>query len=114
MSYAYGQQQPAYGAPAANNLQFYSSSYGDPAGHSGHSTPSQNYNYGMNSGGFSAGPAGADGARQLSTGLLAAFGTGGYEDEPPLLEELGINFNHIKMKVWHVDFIDDIRTNTML
>lgn len=35
----------------------------------------------------------------LTPGWLAAFGTGGYEDEPPLLEELGINFGHIKMKV---------------
>lgn len=35
----------------------------------------------------------------LASGWLAAFGTGGYEDEPPLLEELGINFGHIKMKV---------------
>lgn len=35
----------------------------------------------------------------LTPGWLAAFGTGGYEDEPPLLEELGVNFGHIKMKV---------------
>ncbi|KAI5801487.1 hypothetical protein DFH27DRAFT_482123 [Peziza echinospora] len=34
----------------------------------------------------------------LATGWMSAFGTGGYEDEPPLLEELGINFGHIKMK----------------
>ena len=35
----------------------------------------------------------------LRTGLLAAFGTEGYEGEPPLLEELGVNFQHIQMKV---------------
>ena len=35
----------------------------------------------------------------LRTGLLAAFGTEGYEGEPPLLEELGVNFNHIRTKV---------------
>lgn len=35
----------------------------------------------------------------LRTGLLAAFGTEGYEGEPPLLEELGVNFGHIRMKV---------------
>ncbi|KAJ2502768.1 hypothetical protein GGH96_000785 [Coemansia sp. RSA 1972] len=29
---------------------------------------------------------------------LAAFGTGGFPNEPPLLEELGINFQHIKSK----------------
>lgn len=36
----------------------------------------------------------------LSQGWMAAFGTGGYEDEPPLLEELGVNFGHIRAKVW--------------
>lgn len=35
----------------------------------------------------------------LAPGWLAAFGTSGYDDEPPLLEELGINFAHIKGKV---------------
>ena len=35
----------------------------------------------------------------LRMGWLAAFGTEGYEGEPPLLEELGVNFGHIKMKV---------------
>lgn len=35
----------------------------------------------------------------LRTGWLAAFGTEGYEGEPPLLEELGVNFGHIQMKV---------------
>lgn len=35
----------------------------------------------------------------LRTGWLAAFGTEGYDGEPPLLEELGVNFGHIKMKV---------------
>ncbi|KAJ1642518.1 hypothetical protein J3B02_005341 [Coemansia erecta] len=29
---------------------------------------------------------------------LAAFGTGGFPNEPPLMEELGINFQHIKSK----------------
>ena len=35
----------------------------------------------------------------LRIGLLAAFGTEGYEGEPPLLEELGVNFHHIQTKV---------------
>lgn len=35
----------------------------------------------------------------LRTGWIAAFGTEGYEGEPPLLEELGVNFGHIKGKV---------------
>ena len=36
----------------------------------------------------------------LRTGWLAAFGTEGYDGEPPLLEELGVNFGHIKVKVY--------------
>lgn len=32
------------------------------------------------------------------TGLLAAFSATGFEGEPPLLEELGVNFMHIKSK----------------
>lgn len=38
------------------------------------------------------------GDKSLSTGILAALSTSGYANEPPLLEELGINFNHIKGK----------------
>lgn len=34
----------------------------------------------------------------LRTGWLAAFSTEGYDGEPPLLEELGVNFGHIQMK----------------
>lgn len=33
-----------------------------------------------------------------SGGWWTAFGTGGFEGEPPLLEELGINFSHIRAK----------------
>ncbi|KAI4179645.1 MAG: hypothetical protein L6R41_007715 [Letrouitia leprolyta] len=100
------------------NLNFYQSSYAAPV--SGHSTPSQaqypyssqnSYGqpssnaYGASSsfGGF--GGAGAPGVSGrmgeqggLRTGWLAAFGTEGYEGEPPLLEELGVNFGHIKGK----------------
>lgn len=35
----------------------------------------------------------------LRTGWLAAFGTEGYDGEPPLLVELGVNFGHIRGKV---------------
>jgi len=38
------------------------------------------------------------GTIQPSTGWWSAFGTGGFEGEPPLLEELGINFSHIRAK----------------
>lgn len=34
----------------------------------------------------------------LSIGILAAFSTSGHPGEPSLLEELGINFQHIKQK----------------
>ncbi|KAK9470949.1 uncharacterized protein V1510DRAFT_421576 [Dipodascopsis tothii] len=92
----YGQQAPS---PAANNLQFYSSNYDSassygmrPAG----SSSSLGSTY-FGSAGAGAGQSAATGER-LSEGWLAAFGTGGYSDEPPLLEELGINFGHIKTK----------------
>lgn len=45
----------------------------------------------------------------LRTGWLAAFGTEGYEGEPPLLEELGVNFGHIKVKVCVGAFLTSFR-----
>ncbi|KAI9569593.1 Yip1-domain-containing protein [Boletus coccyginus] len=38
------------------------------------------------------------GTIQQPGGWWTAFGTGGFEGEPPLLEELGINFSHIRVK----------------
>jgi hypothetical protein len=38
------------------------------------------------------------GTIQQPGGWWTAFGTGGFEGEPPLLEELGINFSHIRAK----------------
>lgn len=112
----YYPQQPYGGGGPAQNLQFYPSSY---ASVSGHTTPSQAsyagfpnpgaaqaypvggggpaYGFGSPSAGVS-GRMGAD-AGGLRTGWLAAFGTEGYDGEPPLLEELGVNFEHIRMKV---------------
>jgi hypothetical protein len=98
----------------AQNLQFYSSSYG-PNTVSGHETPQQaSYGYSASApspaypgaaafnSGF-AGPSGVSGRMGeqggLRTGWLAAFGTEGYDGEPPLLEELGVNFGHIQSKV---------------
>ncbi|CZT02419.1 probable protein transport protein yip1 [Rhynchosporium agropyri] len=110
-----GQPSP-YGASAssAQNLQFYPSSY-TPGAVSGHATPSQAaYGYGAPAGspgygapggggyGFAAPGAGVSGRMGeqggLRTGWLAAFGTEGYESEPPLLVELGVNFGHIRGK----------------
>ncbi|KAI9732645.1 MAG: hypothetical protein M1834_003982 [Cirrosporium novae-zelandiae] len=105
-------QQP-YGSQAAQQLNFYPSTYA-AGGVSGHTTPAQIYGgYGSPSAGASAYPAagfnsgfsaqpGVSGRMGeqggLRTGWLAAFGTEGYEGEPPLLEELGINFQHIRGK----------------
>lgn len=105
-------QQP-YNPQSAQNLQFYPSQY-SAAPVSGHTTPSQAH-YGSYGGpssqtysnaGFGAGfgaPGGVSGRMGeqggLRTGWLAAFGTEGYDGEPPLLEELGVNFGHIKVKV---------------
>jgi hypothetical protein len=121
------QQSPAYGA---QNLQFYPSSYGNPV--SGHSTPAQaSYSggpfpsasgntaqtyggYGGATGYMSSGPGFGQGGGVsgrmgeqggLRTGWLAAFGTEGYEGEPPLLEELGVNFRHIQAKASFVHWV---------
>jgi hypothetical protein len=105
---------------AAQNLQFYPSTY-TPNPVPGHGTPQQAYGYGISpaqnyggaAGGYGFGAAGsAPGVSGrmgesggLRTGWLAAFGTEGYEGEPPLLEELGVNFGHIRSKVCMACFI---------
>lgn len=112
-----GSQQPSYAAQ--NNLNFYQSSYSaQPV--SGQSTPFQafgtgaqgqaygqpgSYGGGASNYGFGAFPAAPGASGQmgtgqggLRTGWLAAFGTEGYDGEPPLLEELGVNFHHIQTK----------------
>ncbi|KAK9489256.1 hypothetical protein V1508DRAFT_428571 [Lipomyces doorenjongii] len=99
-----------YGESGSNNLQFYASNYDTPAaaasagqysrGGIGGAIPT----FGGSGGVPGASVGGVDGmsaatsGERLSGGWLAAFGTGGYSDEPPLLEELGINFGHIKSK----------------
>ncbi|ODQ51834.1 Yip1-domain-containing protein [Saitoella complicata NRRL Y-17804] len=78
-----------------SNLHFYQSQYDTSTGYSrgmpgvsGTTTPRGGYGNGS----------GNTGQQLESTGLLAALGTGGYPDEAPLLEELGVNFGHVKMK----------------
>ena len=120
----YGGAGGGAGAPQQPNLQFYQSTY--PAPVSGHTTPSQaqyggggstysqasapySSSFGGAPGfggavpGYGAGVGGVSGRMGeqggLRTGWLAAFGTEGYDGEPPLLEELGVNFGHIKGKV---------------
>ena len=115
MAQYYSQQYPQNPNPqAAQNLQFYPSSYSTgPV--SGHSTPFQaGYGsppstsvpaYSSYGGGAAAGvgapPVSGRMGEQggLRTGWIAAFGTEGYDGEPPLLEELGVNFDHIRTKV---------------
>jgi hypothetical protein len=112
MAQFYPPQQPYGAQSSAQNLQFYPSSYSV----SGHTTPSQ-ASYGGYSvppgrtqsfpggGGYGFGNAASSVSGRmgeqggLRTGWLAAFGTEGYEGEPPLLEELGVNFEHIRTKV---------------
>lgn len=124
-SYGYQATPPQQNSYAAqNNLNFYQSSYPQQpvSGHStpfqaayGNSAPPSGYGasgYGGSSNyGFGAFPGqpGATGQMGtghggLRTGWLAAFGTEGYEGEPPLLEELGVNFAHIQMKVGQAHF----------
>ncbi|KAH0536206.1 hypothetical protein FGG08_006914 [Glutinoglossum americanum] len=114
MAQFFPQQPPYTSSSSAQNLQFYPSTYA-AAPVSGHTTPSQasygsyghtgsstypGSQFGSAGGGFGApGVSGRIGEQGgLRTGWLAAFGTEGYEGEPPLLEELGVNFGHIKMK----------------
>ncbi|KAJ5273966.1 hypothetical protein N7478_009091 [Penicillium angulare] len=110
------QQQQGYapqGSAPAQNLQFFPTSYSSV---SGHTTPSQaGYGAGFGGapnpaqaypaagyGGFGAPAAGVSGRMGeqggLRTGWLAAFGAEGYDGEPSLQEELGINIGHIKTK----------------
>lgn len=88
-----------YGQPAStaggDGLQFYSSNYGDQ----------YNTNTNTNAGYYNNPPSGDmqspnyDYTSGTSGSFWSAFGTGGFADEPPLLEELGLNFGHIKTKV---------------
>lgn len=90
------------------NLQFYQSNYAYQQPNQGGSGPGgQNIGMGGASGALGAmdstfganiNVTGEMGGGELTPGLLAAFGTSGYANEPPLLEELGINFAHIKLK----------------
>lgn len=114
MSYYNPSYQPQQPGASAQNLQFFSSSY-DAV--SGHTTPSQASYGGYGGNAASAyptsygnpGPSGFGGGGGVSgrmgeqgglrTGWLAAFGTEGYDGEPSLMEELGVNFGHIKTKV---------------
>ncbi len=108
--------QPTSPQPPAQNLNFYQSNYAPGPGVSGHTTPSQAsygsypsastantypaYGSGVSAGFGAQGVSGRMGEQGgLRTGWIAAFSTEGYEGEPGLMEELGVNFGHIKTKV---------------
>ncbi|KAK7935612.1 hypothetical protein PG985_001107 [Apiospora marii] len=112
MSYNYGAPPPnqfgaGAGGAAAQNLQFYPSSYSpgiqnhaaaQPSGY-GYGAPGGTPSFGGFGGASAPGVSGRMGEQGgLRTGWLAAFSTEGYDNEPPLLEELGVNFGHIQRK----------------
>ncbi|KAL5485455.1 hypothetical protein ACEPAI_8097 [Sanghuangporus weigelae] len=99
--YAQASQSPYYQpqahAPTQQPLQFYSPSPGpSEGGYYASSRPSLEGN--MGSMGVNAAASGFGGNIQPVGPWWTAFGTGGLEGEPPLLEELGINFSHIWAK----------------
>ncbi|KAI6780651.1 protein YIPF5/7 [Emericellopsis cladophorae] len=108
--YAQHPPQGGYAPQGAQNLQFYPSSYGAPGASPAPPGGPQSGGYGFvqsttpsgfSNPAFGAGPGvsgrmGEQGG--LRTGWLAAFSTEGYDQEPPLLEELGVNFGHIQAK----------------
>lgn len=96
-----GQTTPfqAYGS-AAQQSQGYGQPYAAGGGGGGGGASSAaNYGFGAFPGQPGASGQMGTGQGGLRTGWLAAFGTEGYDGEPPLLEELGVNFSHIQMKV---------------
>ncbi|KAF8910390.1 Yip1-domain-containing protein [Mucidula mucida] len=87
-------QSAYYSAPQPANLQFYSPADSANGFYPG-SRPSLDGNM------AAPGPApapGFGGNIQVQGPWWTAFGTGGFEGEPPLLQELGINFSHIRAK----------------
>lgn len=101
----YSQQQPS-AQSGGDGLQFYPSTYGDQYS----ASASTNTNY------YSSAPTGDmrspnyDYTAGTSGSFWSAFGTGGFADEPPLLEELGLNFGHIKTKVcYFIDFLNKVK-----
>ncbi|KAJ2370065.1 hypothetical protein H4S02_007595 [Coemansia sp. RSA 2611] len=90
-SVLFDQGQMYAGSNPNDGLEFYQTQYADPsstaAGPAAHGSADDFYasSYGT------AMPI-------VERSWLAAFGTGGFPNEPPLMEELGINFQHIKSK----------------
>lgn len=94
----YGAPSSYYEVPVQEPLQFYAqnTSVQGSAGFYSGSRPSLE-GQGMAQGNIVQGD-GYGGPIQTQGAWWTAFGTGGFEGEPPLLEELGINFSHIRAK----------------
>ncbi|KAF8965515.1 hypothetical protein BGZ46_000579 [Entomortierella lignicola] len=115
MSVLFDQNTGYYDQQSQNpdNLQFYQSQYADPSTYNQQHQQQQRSNL-FHSNSMSPAPELAYGGYAPSPGIsgsqmnpqpiswLAAFGAGGLEGEPPLLEELGVNFSHIKTKSFTV------------
>ncbi|KAK6456959.1 uncharacterized protein RJT20DRAFT_36102 [Scheffersomyces xylosifermentans] len=87
-----------YNSQNLQNMQFYQSSYANQYPQQSGINPGGSLGAMDNAFGANIDVSGVMGSGELTPGLLAAFGTSGYPGEPPLLEELGINFQHIKDK----------------
>ncbi|KAF7782602.1 hypothetical protein Agabi119p4_1978 [Agaricus bisporus var. burnettii] len=90
-------QNTYYQAPIQDPLQFYAPSVATHDSNNFYpgSRPSLD---GQTAQGNIAQGGGYGGPIQPLGSWWMAFGTGGFEGEPPLLEELGINFSHIRVK----------------
>ncbi|KAJ6499232.1 Yip1-domain-containing protein [Mycena sanguinolenta] len=94
-------QQPQYYAqPQGAPLQFYAPQppVGDPNAFYPGTRQNLDGNMGAQGSIVQDRASGFGGNIQTTGGWWTAFGTGGFEGEPPLLEELGINFSHIRSK----------------
>jgi len=96
-SYGTGPSYGSYGGPPQPEMQFFSGEGLSGSSSYYASRPSLEGNVGVG-GSVGAGPYGGSMGGQIQGGFWSAFTPNGYADEPPLLEELGINFEHIKTK----------------
>ncbi|RDB25365.1 Protein YIPF5 [Hypsizygus marmoreus] len=98
--YASSSQNSYYPQPIPQDpqLQFYAPSPSDQNSFYPGSRPSLDGNVAQGTISQSGITPGYGGNIQAAGGWWTAFGTGGFEGEPPLLEELGINFQHIRAK----------------
>ncbi|KAH8895460.1 Golgi integral membrane protein [Thozetella sp. PMI_491] len=99
MAQYYNQYGAPPAQPGAENLQFYHGNYQSPqGGQSGYGVGSMGTMGGGNIGTIG----GFRDQGGLRTGWLAAFSAEGYENEPPLLEELGVDFSHMRARTMAV------------